>query len=434
MRNWAHKPKFGKETGIFTGTQTVTKKSMIPFLDKFLGKKVFAEKTGHYLGRETPSILPKAFARPLHHLPGLKKLAPVLKWVPMLGTLFTALSALTAEPGERVKAGTGTAVGLGGMWAGGKAGGAVGAKMGAVLGPKGAGVGAIVGSLVGAIVGGIAASPLGEIIGAWAQDVWNFLRANVFNMEAMGRLFEAFTVWATETMPSALGEWVGYWAATIIKFLYEEVILEVPNWFKRLGLGIYNAIERLAVDIYTWMEEEAGGSFHRAVTMIFSRMITALWESFEDNRANIRNIGSNLWSGLVSGVRRGWGGDGYARGGLIRNPHIAQVGEDGDEAIIPLDKYRNRAVQLWRQTGQELGVKAAPADQKFDRFDNNNNKVEHKNTYTTDINFSEGAVVIRLDNIESTKEARKGAKKLMAEFKKLVEEEQMRNYKATKVR
>lgn len=48
----------------------------------------------------------------------------------------------------------------------------------------------------------------------------------------------------------------------------------------------------------------------------------------------------------------------YAAGGILTRPHIGLVAEAGPEAIIPLsERMRNRALKLWEQTGQILGVK-----------------------------------------------------------------------------
>lgn len=48
----------------------------------------------------------------------------------------------------------------------------------------------------------------------------------------------------------------------------------------------------------------------------------------------------------------------YADGGLITQPHLGLVGEDGPEAIIPLSpSRRSRALDLWQQAGKWLGVK-----------------------------------------------------------------------------
>ena len=47
----------------------------------------------------------------------------------------------------------------------------------------------------------------------------------------------------------------------------------------------------------------------------------------------------------------------HAEGGLMTKPHLGLVGEAGPEMIIPLSQgRRNRALGLWRETGQMLGM------------------------------------------------------------------------------
>lgn len=49
----------------------------------------------------------------------------------------------------------------------------------------------------------------------------------------------------------------------------------------------------------------------------------------------------------------------HAAGGIMTRPHYGLVAEDGAEAIIPLNsKRRSRAIDLWRQTGDMLGIRA----------------------------------------------------------------------------
>ena len=49
----------------------------------------------------------------------------------------------------------------------------------------------------------------------------------------------------------------------------------------------------------------------------------------------------------------------HAEGGILSNPHLGLVAEDGPEAIIPLGtKRRKRGLDLWRKAGQALGVTA----------------------------------------------------------------------------
>lgn len=45
-----------------------------------------------------------------------------------------------------------------------------------------------------------------------------------------------------------------------------------------------------------------------------------------------------------------------AKGSLVRGHIISELGEDGNEMVIPLSKHRSRALSLWNQAGQILGV------------------------------------------------------------------------------
>ncbi|QPA33435.1 phage tail tape measure protein [Thermaerobacillus caldiproteolyticus] len=46
----------------------------------------------------------------------------------------------------------------------------------------------------------------------------------------------------------------------------------------------------------------------------------------------------------------------YARGGILRTPHIGMVAEEGPESWIPIKQGDNRALALWRETGRLLGA------------------------------------------------------------------------------
>ncbi|SHK92892.1 hypothetical protein [Desulforamulus aeronauticus] len=50
--------------------------------------------------------------------------------------------------------------------------------------------------------------------------------------------------------------------------------------------------------------------------------------------------------------------DGHANGGILYRPHLGLVAEAGPEAIIPLSsRMRSRALGLWQQAGEYLGVR-----------------------------------------------------------------------------
>lgn len=89
------------------------------------------------------------------------------------------------------------------------------------------------------------------------------------------------------------------------------------------------------------------------------------WARIEQRR-EITSPGEALFGGgeLVQGrtplwrrVKRFLGFTPHATGGILTRPHLGLVAEAGPEAIIPLaSRMRNRAVGLWQETGERLGV------------------------------------------------------------------------------
>ena len=45
-----------------------------------------------------------------------------------------------------------------------------------------------------------------------------------------------------------------------------------------------------------------------------------------------------------------------AKGSLVRGHIVSELGEEGNETVIPLSRHRSRALSLWNQAGQILGV------------------------------------------------------------------------------
>lgn len=64
----------------------------------------------------------------------------------------------------------------------------------------------------------------------------------------------------------------------------------------------------------------------------------------------------------IKSMQNGGGYKPYAKGGVITNDHIARVGEEGKkEVIIPLERYRDRALGLLQYAQNALGVSPEPA-------------------------------------------------------------------------
>lgn len=68
--------------------------------------------------------------------------------------------------------------------------------------------------------------------------------------------------------------------------------------------------------------------------------------------AAISNIGSVL-SSVTAGLR------GYETGGIVDEPQVAAIAENGAEAVIPLERHPARALALWQEAGERLNAFAA---------------------------------------------------------------------------
>ena len=85
---------------------------------------------------------------------------------------------------------------------------------------------------------------------------------------------------------------------------------------------------------------------------------------------------------------------GYAAGGIVDTPQIALVGEAGDEAIIPLENNRARALDLWREAGERLNAFAASEGRAMGEARREQIIQTTTNQQTQEIVFQKGAVVI----------------------------------------
>ncbi len=122
-----------------------------------------------------------------------------------------------------------------------------------------------------------------------------------------------------------------------------------------------------------------------------SRMAWYDSQSFWNNNpltATVRLVtsGVNAVLGAVTGR--------YATGGIIESPQVALVGKAGDEAIIPLENNRARALDLWREAGERLNAFAASEGRAMG--DTRREQIVQNTTHqrTQEIVFQEGAVVI----------------------------------------
>lgn len=92
-----------------------------------------------------------------------------------------------------------------------------------------------------------------------------------------------------------------------------------------------------------------------------------IWNPVHNAIASIRYIQDRYGSPFntlgISNMSKGGGYRGYKDGGIITYPHMAYVGEEGEEAVIPLTK-RTRAQQLLEQVSGRLGFDIVPKGRK----------------------------------------------------------------------
>lgn len=106
----------------------------------------------------------------------------------------------------------------------------------------------------------------------------------------------------------------------------------------------------------------------------------------------IREAKPNYPTSPLNALRRLFGLQEHARGGIFSQPHVGMVAEAGREAIIPLDGgARNRGAALWERAGEELGMGTPQAAKAGAR---ETERVVEKREVTLHINIS------RADNPE----------------------------------
>lgn len=85
----------------------------------------------------------------------------------------------------------------------------------------------------------------------------------------------------------------------------------------------------------------------------------------------------------------------YATGGIVDRAQLAVVGEAGDEAIIPLENNRTRALDLWREAGERLNAFAASEGRAMGEARREQIIQNTTNQQSQQIVLEKGAVVIQ---------------------------------------
>lgn len=212
-----------------------------------------------------------------------------------------------------------------------------------------------------------------ETVPAWAEGVAQ--RATTFFTEtvpaAVGNLLQNVGNFFTETLPT-WAEGVGQRAAVFfgetVPTFFSELFTNVGTFFTETipewATGAFDA----AATFFTEDVPQFIGDLWDNVTGFVTETIPAWGKSIGDKVSgwwdSISGWFGDLWDGISgafsSGKEAGSAAAGkHAEGGIMHAPHMAQVAEDGPEAIIPLGaSSRSRGMAVWEEAGDILGANA----------------------------------------------------------------------------
>ena len=139
------------------------------------------------------------------------------------------------------------------------------------------------------------------------------------------------------------GEWLGTQfdaAWTAVSNAWDGV----SGWFED---NVWGPIKSGATTAWNWVGEKLGG---------IGEWIGDKWTSFKGWLSGLGQKGSKE-TGLTTSQGKGSVLE-HAHGGIMTQPHMGIVAEAGAESIIPLSpSKRTRGIDLWRETGELLGVR-----------------------------------------------------------------------------
>lgn len=235
-------------------------------------------------------------------------------------------------------------------------------------------------------------------VGAFIKSGWLDM-VNIFNKLRQATLLQAV---ASKLVAAAQWLWNAslygcpvMWIIAGIIALIAVIYLLVKHWdkVKAAGTAAWNWITKGAMQAWEWIKKHwplivsiLGGPVGAAVAFIITH-----WDKIKDGFGAIidwfKSVGSKFtqaitkpFSDAVQYIQKQWdavksiftggtksgaekakvaGLSSPARnavGNIITSPTLSWVAENGPEAIIPLRNNRDRALSLWEQTGQALGV------------------------------------------------------------------------------
>jgi TP901 family phage tail tape measure protein len=183
-----------------------------------------------------------------------------------------------------------------------------------------------------------------QAAGQWVSEKWD--GAKTWVSETWGTASDWFseTVWEpVKGAAEIAGEWLGTQfdaAWTAVSNAWDGV----SGWFED---NVWGPIKSGATTAWNWVGEKLGG---------IGEWIGDKWSSFKDWLGGLGQKGSKE-TGLTTSQGKGSILE-HAHGGIMTKPHMGIVAEAGAESIIPLSpSKRTRGIDLWRETGELLGVR-----------------------------------------------------------------------------
>lgn len=183
-----------------------------------------------------------------------------------------------------------------------------------------------------------------EAAGNWIAERWSEAKTVISDAwEAVSGWFNE-TVWepVKETAKIA-GDWLGD-QFTAAKDAISDAWEGVSGWFEN---NVWGPIKSGATSAWNWVGDKLNG---------IGDWIGSKWTSFTDWLGGLGKKGSRE-TGLTTSKGKSSVLE-HAYGGIMTQPHMGIVAEAGAESIIPLSpSKRTRGIDLWRETGELLGIR-----------------------------------------------------------------------------
>lgn len=183
-----------------------------------------------------------------------------------------------------------------------------------------------------------------QAAGNWISEKWS--EAKTVVSEAWGTVSGWFdeTIWEpVKGAAKTAGDWLGD-QFTAAKDAISNVWEGVPGWFEN---NVWGPIKSGATSAWNWVGDKLNG---------IGDWVGDKWTSFSNWLGGLGQKGSKE-TGLTTSKGKSSVLE-HAYGGIFTQPHMGLVAEAGAESIIPLSpSRRTRGIDLWRETGELLGVR-----------------------------------------------------------------------------